>query len=323
MNKKKLIILIFIIVILILMLGIGLLVASGERENWIADKLNLGEKYLDELDYEKALVVYAEILKIDPQNVDAYLGMAEVYIAMGDYEEALKILEEGFAQTGHEQLEKKLKEVEALMQVAQATPVPTEAPAATPAPTAEPTPAPTATPEPMIQVNVDLQELAQSFVDYLEEDISFYESGYEILNCQDSFGLFDFTGDGIPEMVSHAGSIAAYYKGDAGLVHESWLKYDCYYDEETKEGLLYYTWQGTEELIPFSIDFTRGETPWEWMDFGTSVTEGIDLSQYIYVDGTTYDKAANMDVATMEETLRTWFAEQETIELVEEEFGFN
>ena len=116
MNKKKLIILVSVIVILAALVCVGIFAVSGNRAKRVADKLDLGEKYLEELEYEKALAAYKEVLKIDPKSVEAYLGMAEVYIAMGDYEEALEILEEGYEETESRKLEKKIEEVEALMQ---------------------------------------------------------------------------------------------------------------------------------------------------------------------------------------------------------------
>ena len=67
------------------------------------------------MEYEKALALYKEILEIDPKSVEAYLGMAEVYVAMGEYEEALKVLEEGYEETGSSKIEKKIEEVEALI----------------------------------------------------------------------------------------------------------------------------------------------------------------------------------------------------------------
>ena len=50
-------------------------------------------KYLNEKDYEKALLYYNEAIEIDGTKYDAYLGRAEVYVSMGETEAALLNLE--------------------------------------------------------------------------------------------------------------------------------------------------------------------------------------------------------------------------------------
>ena len=111
MNKKKLIVLVSTILVVAILVVVGIFALSGDEESRIADKLDMGEKYLEELEYEKALAMYEAVLDIDPKNVEAYLGMAEVYIAMDDFKEALDILEEGYEETEAEELLDKMEEV--------------------------------------------------------------------------------------------------------------------------------------------------------------------------------------------------------------------
>lgn len=63
---------------------------SGAQE--LAEALELGEKYLSELNYEQAIASWQLAIEIDPKCLDAYLGLAESYITMGDYIEAEKTL---------------------------------------------------------------------------------------------------------------------------------------------------------------------------------------------------------------------------------------
>lgn len=63
-------------------------------------QLSLGEKYLNELEYENAIQAYRKALSIDPMAEEAYIGMANAYIAQKDYENALAIIEEGIAMIG-------------------------------------------------------------------------------------------------------------------------------------------------------------------------------------------------------------------------------
>ena len=75
------------ILIIVLTIGVflfaGLLMRSivlGGNGNKLQKQLDLGTKYLDDMDYEQALVAFEAALDIDPMNVDAYLGIVEVHI---------------------------------------------------------------------------------------------------------------------------------------------------------------------------------------------------------------------------------------------------
>ncbi len=59
--------------------------------------LNLGEKYLTDLDYEQAIVYFNKLIDVEPKNESAYLGIAEAYLALGDIDSAIEILEQGIA----------------------------------------------------------------------------------------------------------------------------------------------------------------------------------------------------------------------------------
>lgn len=51
-------------------------------------KLSLAERYMTELNYAEAIVLYNEILEIDPKNIQAYKGLFDAYIATDDEEKA-------------------------------------------------------------------------------------------------------------------------------------------------------------------------------------------------------------------------------------------
>lgn len=59
--------------------------------------LNLGEKYLDDFDYENAIVYFNKLIDVEPDAEAAYLGLAEAYIALDDIDSAIDILEQGIA----------------------------------------------------------------------------------------------------------------------------------------------------------------------------------------------------------------------------------
>ena len=73
------------ILILILMVG-----ACGKStaEKW-QEQYDLGMKYLDEQNYEEAIVAFTEAIEINPKRADAYLGRGDAYILSGETEENL------------------------------------------------------------------------------------------------------------------------------------------------------------------------------------------------------------------------------------------
>lgn len=187
----------------------------------------------------------------------------------------------------------------------------------TPEPTAISEPEPTATPEPEIvktQVQVDLTGLAKAYSNYMYN---------ECMELSTTFGLFDITGDGIPELFSGQGAdVVTYWQGESWSLVCDMVLLTWYYNEETQEPGCYYYWENNgyvEEWIWFyPIDTTVGEYPWEWLSFGEQITENIDLAQYTYIDGQAFDKEANKDAGVMEETLKTWFESQEEYEYIYE-----
>ena len=126
MNKKKLVGIVSIIIVLSILVGVGIFVLSEHKTSQIKDKLDLGEKYLEELEYEKALAYFMEVLEIDPKNVDAYIGIVDTYVAMGDYEKALEYAKKGYEETGNEELGAKAKDVERM--IAKSEPIPQHLP---------------------------------------------------------------------------------------------------------------------------------------------------------------------------------------------------
>lgn len=68
---------------------------SGQRRLNLL--LDMGDKYLSELDYEPTVATYQAAIAIDLKCENVYLGLADIYVAMGDLDAALEILK-----TGHE-----------------------------------------------------------------------------------------------------------------------------------------------------------------------------------------------------------------------------
>ena len=92
----------------------------------VQKQLNLGDKYITEMDYENAVLAYQEAIRIDPKNEAAYLGLADAYINLsdeclqnGDTDGATKYLKlaakeakAGFDNTDSDEIADKIEEIE-------------------------------------------------------------------------------------------------------------------------------------------------------------------------------------------------------------------
>ena len=100
-SKKKTWIVIAIAAVVVLALVIIIIkVLSKSPERRIQEQLDLGYKYLSELDYEQAVACFEAIIEIDPRNTDAYMGIVDAYRQSGDDEAALAAAERAYEATG-------------------------------------------------------------------------------------------------------------------------------------------------------------------------------------------------------------------------------
>ena len=58
------------------------------------NQITQGNKYVEDLDYEKAEESYLKAIKIDPKRKKPYLKLADIYVAQEKYDKAVKILED-------------------------------------------------------------------------------------------------------------------------------------------------------------------------------------------------------------------------------------
>lgn len=75
--------------LLLMLVVFAVLTACGSKVATAADKIELGQKYLTELNYTEAVASFTEAIKLDPDNIQAYMGRAEAYMALGEYDKAL------------------------------------------------------------------------------------------------------------------------------------------------------------------------------------------------------------------------------------------
>lgn len=98
--------------------AVAINVLGRTDEERLQRQLELGERYLSELDFERAEVAYTAAVKIEPKNVEATCGLARAYAGQGDYEQAegvlldlIEILEQDNYRKNQEELYATLAEI--------------------------------------------------------------------------------------------------------------------------------------------------------------------------------------------------------------------
>ena len=137
-SRKGLVIAIVAVAVLLIAVGVLIFVMSDSPAKKYEEQLKLAQRYLDELDYDKAIAAYRAAIDIDPKAEDAYLGLAEAYVENGDLQAAVDILKEGLEQTGSVAMEERLAELERQLAEQKAQ---EQAKLVTPTPTPTPVPA--------------------------------------------------------------------------------------------------------------------------------------------------------------------------------------
>lgn len=93
-KRKKIVIFGCCITAMILLMIMVFVFLNSDRSK-VNELLDLGQKYLDELEYESAILIFDEAIAIDPKCAEAYLGKAKAQYALKQYQDAINTLEEG------------------------------------------------------------------------------------------------------------------------------------------------------------------------------------------------------------------------------------
>lgn len=113
-DKKRKILLIALSSLLVIVIGIiaYMLINNHMIESQYTAAISQAEKYLQDKNYEDALVSYKQALALDPDSEDPYLGLANTYVAMGDSSKAVSILNQGLERIDSSKLKKLLNLLE-------------------------------------------------------------------------------------------------------------------------------------------------------------------------------------------------------------------
>ena len=94
-KKGKKIFLLFFLIILIAAICAVVYILFGNREEQVQENLELGQKYLSEMDYEEAIVAYNKVINLDKKNQEAYTSLGELYLLTEEYASAIHTLKQG------------------------------------------------------------------------------------------------------------------------------------------------------------------------------------------------------------------------------------
>ena len=91
-----------LLVVALAVAGALLLWQSRKLDDYTA-QLSLGDKYLEELDYENAEIAYKKAIEIDEKRASAYVNLSVVYVKQNRFAEARELLAEAEEKVSGEQ----------------------------------------------------------------------------------------------------------------------------------------------------------------------------------------------------------------------------
>ena len=103
MSKKKRIIYVAIASAIIVIAALAIIFMPKTAPQTVTEMLSTAQKYLVEMEYERAIAEFNKVIELDPMNADAYLGLAEAYEKLADV-----TLKNGYELTGDDRLQSKL-----------------------------------------------------------------------------------------------------------------------------------------------------------------------------------------------------------------------
>ena len=111
------------LIFILTLVGI-LLIGCKNKGARVQEQLDLGSKYMAELDYESAIVALNKAIKIDPKNVDAYTMLSKLYEKSGRVDDAREILEKaldiaGLSSKKEDEIKNRLNNLEFLVMISE------------------------------------------------------------------------------------------------------------------------------------------------------------------------------------------------------------
>jgi tetratricopeptide (TPR) repeat protein len=88
-------------VLRVIFLGLLLLLsACGQKALTYEEQINLGQRFLNDGDYEQAIVAFTAAIRIEPKLTPAYVGLADAHKGLSQSEEAVAVIRQGVEAIG-------------------------------------------------------------------------------------------------------------------------------------------------------------------------------------------------------------------------------
>jgi len=86
--------------------------SCGQKPLTWQEQYDLGIRYLEDGNYEEAIIAFEAAIQIEAMKPEAYLALANVYIAQNKFDEAREILVKGYELTNDQSLKDKIDEID-------------------------------------------------------------------------------------------------------------------------------------------------------------------------------------------------------------------
>ena len=90
-TNKKLIAVLAAVIVAVMIVAATIIIYANTPEHRLERQLNLGNKYLSELEFEQAIACFEVAITIDRKNIDAYSGLVDCYRGLLDPDGLLKV----------------------------------------------------------------------------------------------------------------------------------------------------------------------------------------------------------------------------------------
>ena len=117
-NRKKIVVVFVCLMAVIIAVTVGVIVYRNSDKVKVKNYLEMGSKYLSEMQYEQAIVEFTKAFELDPDNpvvtgnlVTAYSDWADALVEEENYDKAIEILTQGYELTGDESLNARITEI--------------------------------------------------------------------------------------------------------------------------------------------------------------------------------------------------------------------
>jgi hypothetical protein len=265
--------------LVILLTGILFACSTADSPLAAAELLDLGEKYLLELNYEQALVQFLKVIEIEPMNPRGYTGAAEAYVGLGQPDNAAEILRQGLTTVEHEDARTMTEMLEMLdkseseeeVTAADDTPGSDHGPTALENFLAEHR----SLFAPVTRIENEFGEIQRALDPMTGAELSVEDTPYlwdssSGLRESGFFSLFDLDNNGIPVVIIQPSGFFAHYDGSR-LYRYSDGEYR--YMGEISRGISFYS-DNEGRIIQSS-----GEGGYAWADYITFSGHGMELER--------------------------------------------